>query len=373
MPKQQLTLDIVSSIYDTILNPDAWLTAGKKLRQKYHSVYSGLYVYDVRNGALVHSALDGADESFVAEYASEYCYIDPYRESESFMAANPNILLTDKRIHDIFFSIEKNHRQHPYFGEYWHRYDCHHVIGTMYDLPGHLRAGICSPRSASMGAYTQDELEGFEPIRKAFHQAMNLSKHVNQLGSHSAALEQTIKFINQAVYIVDDQRRILSTNEKGNSLLAQQDIVIDRYDRLHATTKQLQMELAHAVTNACHAALGEQRSISRKLNSGPIEILVCPLQNEQTFLKYYNPRAVVFVLKGQVSNHHVLSDIYDLTCTEKQVLRLALDGHSLKQIASSRGTSPETVKSQVKSIYNKTEVNSLVKLRELVEPIPMMT
>ena len=362
-------LNIVSSIYDTILTPESWALAGQKIRERYHTVYSGLYVYDVRNGALIHEATFGVDDSYVAEYANEFCFMDPYREAEEFIAKNPHIPLSNKHIYDKFFSIEKNHKAHDYFGEYWHRYDCHHAIGTIIDLPGHLRAGVCAPRSASIGEYTLDEKNEFEHIRKSFHQAMTLSKHIHQLGVNTAALEKTIQFINQAVFIVDSKCRIMTTNQAGQSQLIQNNILKDNKGRLAAASHQLNTKLMDAVSSACNEKINKQSSLSSKFNDGPIEILVCPMQKQTHLLNFNNPQAVVFLLEGQVSDTKVLADIYHLSASERHVTELALRGLNVKQIALARGTSPETVKSQLRSIYYKTNSQNLQDLRNLVSPI----
>lgn len=364
-------VDIISSVYDTILNPDAWVLAGQRIRERYHSVYSGLYVYDVRTSALVHDAIYGADETFSHLYASEFCFMDPYREAEEFAAANPGIPLTDKRFDDIFFSIERNHQQHEYFGAYWHRYDCHHTLGSTIDLPGHLRAGVCLPRSASIGAYTTAEKEDFEHIRHAFHQAMSLSNLIHQLGANAKALEQTIQFINQAVYIVDEKGRILNTNSTGVSQLKSRSILQDIGGRLVASIKSINTELLNAISLACNESISQQSSISRKLIEGPMEILICPLQKEVDFLKYHQPRAVVFLLEGQVSNANVLLGLYDFTAAEKVVLMHALNGKSLNEIAAIRGTSFQTVKTQIRHIYKKSGAKNLKELRTLIASLPL--
>ncbi|MCB1581683.1 MAG: helix-turn-helix transcriptional regulator [Marinicella sp.] len=369
MSEDKNLIEIVSSIYDTILNPGAWQVAGKRIREWYSSVYAGLYVYNTNTNALVHDAIYGIDESFKNLYASTYCFIDPYRESEQFIASNPHIPLTDKRIEDIFFSIEHNHKKYDYFGDYWKRYDCDHAIGTMIDLPGNLRAGICTPRSSSIGAYTVQEIEEFEYIRHAFNQAMILSKNIQQLGDNAAALEQTIQFINQAVFIVDDKARILNVNSIGMNCLLSNHILSDNKGRLTVKHRKLNSQLLDAISLACNETISETSSISKKLTSGPVELLICPLQKEINFFKYYNPRAVVFLLQGQVSNSDVLIDLYDFTYTEKEVLRLAINGKSLIEISNYRGTSSETVKTQMRSIYGKTQTSNLKELRSLIYPI----
>lgn len=156
MAKDIELLDIVGSIYDTVLNPDAWIIAGEKVRQRYHSTYAGLYVYDARTSAMMHDATAGTDKVFVDSYINTFCFMDPYRDTEKVVADNSHLPLTDV-VFDDFFKVEREHKKHPYFAEYWHKHDSYHAIGALANIPGHLRAGICTPRNKTMGAYTTAE------------------------------------------------------------------------------------------------------------------------------------------------------------------------------------------------------------------------
>jgi DNA-binding CsgD family transcriptional regulator len=66
-----------------------------------------------------------------------------------------------------------------------------------------------------------------------------------------------------------------------------------------------------------------------------------------------------------------LAALFNLTPSEAEVLCSLVQGHSATEIADIRGTSPLTVRTQVKSIYGKTRVTTrsdLVRLAVNVDP-----
>lgn len=52
----------------------------------------------------------------------------------------------------------------------------------------------------------------------------------------------------------------------------------------------------------------------------------------------------------------------ELTQAEREVVHLALDGHTNVEIAQARGTSPHTVANQLRTAYSKLEVAGRVEL-----------
>lgn len=365
MTKKAELIDIVSSIYDTVLNPDAWMIVGEKIRQRYHCTYSGLYVYDTRNSALVHDATAGTDDSFVNAYTSRFCFMDPYRATEELAAKNSHVPLTNP-IFDEFFKIEHKHQKYPYFAEYWHKHDSYHTIGAMVDLPGHLRAGICAPRNTTIGAYTKKEKEDFEYIRQAFHKAMKISKHVQQLGKNVVALEQTTNFINQPVFIVDQFGKIMSTNHAAEQHLARNGVLKNVGGKLFITDLTLRKQLNSTIYRACNEELGSNTSLSKLFKNGPIELLVSPMQRYEDLYPINIKRAAVFLFENYLSQPEVLAKVYKLSHVEGIVLGLVINGANVADIVKIRNTSKETIKTQLRSIYRKTNTKNMNEIRRLV-------
>lgn len=365
--KYEGLINIISSIYDAAVNPDAWHTIGELLRQRYHTVYSGLYVINTMTNELAHSKIVGVDDAFESLYAQHYCYMDPYRQAEQFIASNPHIPLTDQRMDDVFFSIEKNHKKYPYFAEYWHKFDCKNAIGTMIDMPDNLRAGICSPRNSSIGPYTQLERYEFELIRKSFNQSMLTSQKLQQIGLQSPELETTINLLNKPVFIVDQYAKILYSNDHGKQQLNTKSIVKEINGNLEPVFKQMRSSFISSISRVCNESITDDKSLSRKTQLGPVEILILPVQKNAINDLFYFPKALVIINIDSLSSIKIIKKLYHLTHAEFEVLKLIINGNSIKKMTQIRNTSKDTIKSQLKSIYRKTGKKDMESIRSLIK------
>lgn len=357
---------LIGSLYDTVLNPHAWRLVGECLRSRFHSVYAGLYVFDTRSGALVHEGTAGTDEEFVAQYANEFCFIDPYRESEFVLASNPGLPLTDPLFQRTLFDVERSHAKHPFFGDYWNRYDVHHTIAGVVNLANHLRAGMSAPRSASIGAYSGAEIREFQVLREHFHRAMRISSKLEQLGLKAAALDHAIGAIGKPTFIVDGSSHILLSNQAAFALLNSRRFIQERGGLLTSSDSAFTRELRSAISRAANEEISQAASLSRLVAHGPIEVLVSPMQRHADELWLSQGRAAVIVLEGVLSTPRSLAELYRLSPAQAAVLDELVNGRTIPEIAGGRGTSPETVRSQVKAIHMKVGTSSIKELAALL-------
>lgn len=81
------------------------------------------------------------------------------------------------------------------------------------------------------------------------------------------------------------------------------------------------------------------------------------------------PRAIVFISDSATPiklNNELLKSAYGLSAAEIRVAELVADGFSLQEIAKQHGRSVNTIKTQLKQIYEKTGTNSRARLVKLL-------
>lgn len=109
----------------------------------------------------------------------------------------------------------------------------------------------------------------------------------------------------------------------------------------------------------------------------PFLVEVAPLRDITGELERGFAGAVVFLIdpeNAEAISTERLSRFFSLSQAEGEVIRAMVDGLSAGEIADSRGTKVDTVRSQFKSIYSKTGVHrraDLVRLAVSVDP-PIM-
>ena len=96
--------------------------------------------------------------------------------------------------------------------------------------------------------------------------------------------------------------------------------------------------------------------------------------NKDRYSLYFEGSTVLVILEGTEAagglelDCQCLSLAYGLSKAEARVLRGLVQGHSIARIAAHHGRSPETVRTQVKGIYEKTGVRNRVDLVRLARP-----
>lgn len=101
--------------------------------------------------------------------------------------------------------------------------------------------------------------------------------------------------------------------------------------------------------------------------------------NKDPISLFFEGPTVLVLVEGPQQGDGVLHDYqyfslaYRLSDAETRVLRSIAEGHSVTVIAARHQRSPETIRSQVKSIYAKTGVRNRVELINLMQPARLAT
>jgi len=67
-----------------------------------------------------------------------------------------------------------------------------------------------------------------------------------------------------------------------------------------------------------------------------------------------------------MTHEEILQGLYDLTPAEAEILRLLAEGRSLEEVAQQRGITMNTVRSQLKQVFAKTDTRRQGELVRLV-------
>ncbi len=114
---------------------------------------------------------------------------------------------------------------------------------------------------------------------------------------------------------------------------------------------------------------GEVLSFERPSGRRPFSAMVGPLVAAAPDMALDEARALLFIAdpeSGNMSTCGVLEGLYQLTHAEAELVRLISEGRSVENVAEVRGVTINTVRSQLKQVFSKTDTNRQGELVHLV-------
>ena len=114
---------------------------------------------------------------------------------------------------------------------------------------------------------------------------------------------------------------------------------------------------------------GDVLSVTRPSGRRPFLLMVGPLLAAHPDSSIDDAKAILFIADpegGRITTTEVLETLYQLTHAEAELVRLMAEGYSLEEVAAERGVTMNTVRSQLKQVFAKTDTSRQGELVHLV-------
>lgn len=204
-------------------------------------------------------------------------------------------------------------------------------------------------------AYTGQQLSTLSSTDKQTQPEM---PHGNE--ENSEILRHIFDNTTQAIVIVDQTCSIKTMNAAARYAVSAHTLMcISSSGKLQLTDQKMQITLREQVLRATSGLIEFSPSLLFESSTKKTPLTrITPLKTTP-----YQPLtnlAVVCIANftDTLYDHQLASSLYKLSRAELAVCEELVSGNSVKQISASRGTSTETVRYQLKSIFAKTQTNS---------------
>lgn len=186
-----------------------------------------------------------------------------------------------------------------------------------------------------------------------------------------------------SVMLVDPKGTVQASNRTAQQILDQKDgVFITPEKKLLLGDKDDQYRFLELINYAsrtgtfAHPPYGEAMTIQRRSMKKNFSILVAPVRGGGSFDQgERRPGALVYFTdpeKVHITPTEILCSLYGLTQAEARIAAEIVDGKSMTEIAEDNGVSQNTVKSQLKRIFAKTETQGQSDLIRLILRSPAM-
>lgn len=251
-----------------------------------------------------------------------------------------------------------------------------YAVGALFPIPHSAHCfhfGVC--RRPNQDPYDPHLVAKMDQLGPHLQQFLYLRSRFGELTARAAFMEQTLSRLNLAVFICDEHLNILHQTDQAEDIVQSRSEVTARNKILGFQNSKQNRELSRLVRNAVGASRGETQHPGGVLRvndgTGLLEVVVTPIRYAPpgALFNSSTPSAAVFMRDAttpRVIAPDALSVLYDLSPSEADIaVRMNL-GLSLAQIADLRGVSVQTVRSQIKTLYQKTGTSRQADLVALV-------
>jgi DNA-binding CsgD family transcriptional regulator len=245
---------------------------------------------------------------------------------------------------------------------------------------------ICNDARDTLGGFSVFPREGQPPItREQFAAADLLVPHLRRAVQmhvilHSAqrvqlALAEAIDRLPTGLLLLDAKRRVVVRNKGAEKILAANDgFRIDRHGpsaddaRENATLQKL---IADAIDSRGGHELRAAGfvAVSRPSGQRSYAVMVTPLLAAPRKGGMSNAVVAIFVADPSArlfAGPEALTELYQLTHSEAELVRLLASGLSLEEAAERRGVSLNTARSHLKHVFAKTDTSRQGELVRLI-------
>ena len=190
---------------------------------------------------------------------------------------------------------------------------------------------------------------------------VRLRRMLSRLESRIADLENALDHISTGLVLLDADGRCLLTNQEARAILDRRDGLSLRRSMLHAgiagETTRIRELVDHALdaANEAKPAVGRATLVSRG-RGNPLRLMISPLPREHG--RASGKAAAIALIHDPDQKAplpaEVFHAIYGFTPAEARLATGLLEGKSLVECALCFEVSRETVRSQLKSMFQKT-------------------
>jgi DNA-binding CsgD family transcriptional regulator len=367
----------VELIYDSVDAEQGWMPLLEVLADQSDATGAHIFLQHQGTGEFIEDCLFGADEDAQKGY-QRLAHTDP---SMPLSMQNPGAIINDvDHFSDAFFEST------ALYNEVMKQQDARYRTTSVLPLDNDTIAGFAVIRSKSMGGFEDEHVDRLELLLPHMVRALRLQRRLRRLEHEAQNVVAALDRLPTAALIVSESLEIICVNRQADELMASSDALRTRHGAVVVEKSSEANALKEAVSDAVALADGPADinvgppavvTISRGAKL-PLEVLAVPLRPRYRLRREADHQARLMLLIYDPSSLPTIEPVlvgrlFDLTATEAIVASRLAGGCTLAEIAQQRRCSKATVRTHIKNIFRKTDINRQSELVQLILTSPAVS
>lgn len=355
----------VRQIYDGVLAPDGWTILLRGLCVELHCEQAAFLMHHHSSNKTIVGEVVETDERFIGDYESHYATLDPGRRFVSVLSTGA--WYVDDQ------ALGKPFKQHSeFYQDYLKQYGLGHILCASLANNSSTLAGITF-QAAIKRPIDLDRLCEVTPLLVHLATATEMRLRFNELSQAAKFGRQMLNCLVVPIMVVNRDAVVLFANREAERWLECDQTLFGAVPTVKANRQRTQLRrLARSI-----CAQENVTSLSLPLSSDAGQntgsLIGLPLSATHPLAAQFDEPVGMVVLQLQGLNSPsglaLMRDLYRLTKAEIRLIEAWTDQPTLYDAAAVLGLQRTTVRTQIKSVFQKTGCGSQVELARLVSQL----
>jgi DNA-binding CsgD family transcriptional regulator len=361
---------IIDGIYAAALDRAKWPQVVDGLRRAYRCRAAGVYVADVKVGAIDVLGMRGIDEPQIRVYVDNFLCDNPWTHVPELQ--HEGIIRTERSL-DEHYRDPGYYRRTELFNEWMKPQDFIHTLGVNLLCDSSTQVKLFAYRAQCEGMYEGRDAAELRRLVPHMRNAVNVGRRLEMLNARLDAAHEVLDRIPVGVMFLDQEGRLVQANrsaaalfETGN-VLRLEDGVIHAQRPLEARriSRLIQAALTGWKNGADAAVVVEILRPGRR----PLSVTAIPLNSRDG--RWFSSRLAAALIVSDPDSEPLLTEDwlrrrYGLTPREAAITLGLVAGLSLRRVAEVNEVSYETARWYLKQVFQKTRVTRQSELIRLL-------
>lgn len=358
---QDVLLEFVGDIYEASYKPAHWEVVMERLCQLTQAKSAVLAIEDQHSGNRQIISMHGISRLLTVAYNAG---LGKYDNTFSFVKT---------RIHQpTLIATEDLKRNNPsYFQFIMKPANIGHISVVDLHHDSAIRIGLAVHRSFDAPPFSDQEAWLMQRVAPHFSRSVLIQHELKSARRESWEMMQLVSKIPMGLMLIDSSANIRFHNAVADFLLSSHAALSIDHNRLRAFNHEEQKQLEDALQyifqppdpSPDNTTRKRTISLSHPDHTFPLVLFVTSTsQTDASLIPQADKNLATIYLSDPGASINVsaaqLSDVFSLTPAEAQVALCLVNGLKLSEIAIHKGTTLETVRSQLKNIFAKLGVNT---------------
>lgn len=354
---EQLYDELVNLCYEAALDEQAWSKLLGRLAQATGRQQGALLLWDQKHDGGQVSTFYQLEPRAADDYNNYYCNMDPTR----FVMKHRE---TGSWYHDFQERGADDIRRDPYYQEYKLPYGMKNVSAMKIHKYQCAEAFVSLVINKDARLPTQQQALLLDRVTPHLLRATNIHFKFNalelELGKRNLLLDRHPT----PLWLLDEDGRVVYSNAAAERAMRTSAFgLYERAGRLHAHRDDARL------VHHRHKASGktEARHASRlRLSGVDEEILIVPVGADAPFNHQFQKPLVLIAYLDNTLQSHLLAELFQLSPAERRLAELLAQGLAPEHCASVLNISINTVRTQLRALFRKTNTERQAELVSLL-------